>query len=51
MNPPVFTQTINVWPFINCAYAATVFFLLSITFLTYKRYRRARFRLGQAEQL
>lgn len=51
MNSSVFTQAINVWPFINGAYAATVFFLASIAFLTYRRYRRARLRLAQAEQI
>lgn len=51
MNSAVFTQTINVWPFINAAYAATAIFLLGLAFLTYRRYRLARLRLFQAEQL
>lgn len=42
---------INVWPFINGAYAVTVLFLLGLAWLTYSRYRRARLRLAQAEQL
>ncbi|MBU6448107.1 MAG: heme exporter protein CcmD [Rhodospirillales bacterium] len=44
-------QTINVWPFVNGAYGATVLFLLGAAWLTFMRYRRARARLAQAEQL
>ena len=47
MNP----QIINVWPFINGAYAAALVFLVGVSCLTYRRYRRARARLAQAEQL
>ena len=45
------TQTIAVWPFINGAYAAALVFLGSASWLTYRRYRQARQRLAQAEQL
>lgn len=51
MNSPIFKQTINVWPFIDGAYAATIFFLIAIAWLTYWRYQRAQLRLAQAEQL
>lgn len=49
MQPP--TQAIAVWPFINGAYAAALVFLAGCAVLTYRRYRRARQRLAQAEQL
>lgn len=49
MTPPV--QPIQVWPFIDGAYAATVIFLAGASLLTLARYRRARARLAQAEQL
>lgn len=45
------TQSINVWPFVNGAYGATVLFLLAAAWLTFARYRRAKARLAQAEQL
>ena len=45
------TQSINVWPFVNGAYAATMLFLIGASWLTFTRYRRARARLAQAEQL
>lgn len=45
------SQAINVWPFINGAYGLTVLFLLGISWLTYRRYRRAKLRLEQAEKL
>lgn len=51
MKSPVFSQMINVWPFIEGAYAVTVLFLLGLAWLTYWRYRRAQLRLVQAEQL
>ena len=50
MNPAAL-QTINVWPFINGAYGVTVLFLVGAAWLTLARYRRARARLTQAEQL
>ncbi|MGE4481665.1 heme exporter protein CcmD [Acidocella sp.] len=49
MNPAV--QPINVWPFVNGAYGVTVILLAGVAWLTYARYRRARRRLAQAEQL
>lgn len=51
MNQSAFIQSINVWPFINGAYGAALVFLLALAWLTYRRYRRARLRLAQAEQL
>lgn len=51
MSQQVFVQPINVWPFINGAYGAALIFLVGISWLTYRRYRRARARLAQAEQL
>lgn len=45
------TQAIQVWPFINGAYAAAIVFLVAAAWLTYRRYRLARQRLMQAEQL
>lgn len=50
MNQAVFIQNINVWPFINGAYGAALVLLLGMAWLTYRRYRRARLRLAQAEQ-
>ncbi len=44
-------QSINVWPFINGAYGVTVLFLIGAAWATRARYRRARARLAQAEQL
>lgn len=49
MNPAV--QPIHVWPFVNGAYGATILFLAGAAWLTFVRYRRARARLTQAEQL
>lgn len=51
MSQQVFVQSINVWPFIDGSYGAAVLFLASISWLTYRRYRRAQARLAQAEQL
>lgn len=51
MSQQVLVQSINVWPFINGAYGAAVLFLVSISWMTYRRYRRAQARLKQAEQL
>ncbi len=50
MNPAAI-QSINVWPFIDGAYGVTVLFLIGAAWLTLARYRRARVRLAQAEQL
>lgn len=44
-------QPIHVWPFINGAYAAALVFLLGGGWLTYRRYRHAKRRLTQVEQL
>jgi hypothetical protein len=48
---PASIQPIDVWPFIDCAYGVTVLFLIGAAWLTFARYRRARARLAQAEQL
>ncbi|MBU6418729.1 MAG: heme exporter protein CcmD [Proteobacteria bacterium] len=50
MNPAAI-QPIDVWPFVNGAYAATVLFLAGAAWLTFARYRRARARLAQVEQV
>ncbi len=42
-------MSINPWPFINGAYGASVLFLAGAGWLVFKRYRRARRRLAQAE--
>lgn len=51
MSPQILPHAINVWAFINGAYGAAIFFLLGMSWLTYRRYRRAWARLAQAEQL
>lgn len=51
MNPQIIPHGLNVWVFINAAYAASVFCLAGMSWLTYRRYRRAWARLAQAEQL
>lgn len=51
MTTQIIPHAINVWPFINGAYGAAVFFLAGMAWLTYKRYRRAWAKLAQAEQL
>lgn len=51
MSPQFFSQPINVWPFIDGAYGAALLVLGFMAGFTFRRYRRARARLAQAEKL
>lgn len=50
MKQAVIIQAINVWPFINGSYVSAILILAGMSWLTYRRYRRARTRLMQAEK-
>lgn len=50
MKQTVLLQAINVWPFVDGAYTCAVLILACMSWLTYRRYRRARTRLMQAEK-
>ena len=51
MSPQLFSQPINVWPFIDGAYGSAFVVLSCMACFTFHRYRRARARLAQAEKL